>query len=420
MKSIPLPVSTFIAHTSAGIGPLFPCRQLFQGEKDFDFDDTVIASTPLKEVDWSQLFAYMYRRFGPPHVGGDDYKDLAAGWMITTPDPALCLIVSPSLSGADFSLRPYFTPGDAKADPRVVDTLPASRAAELKAAYSATLVDLLRPVCVRDQWINAMGEVDDDSPLLAYDDEEDAHLYTVERHGSSGNGIPLGLLGGKDWNALVGMLLTLGSGDMESGKRAALALLRKEVFGEAQRASAAVKLLMVLAARVEHDLLIKGLGLGGDELQAFEMDLKRLKDPASSKGDLVRQMDALSVKTAADFMKRLGMDAWHLKDTVKSLHLSNSVAEAFEDLRKVSENQFPDIDFPEDVWIPEADLAAQLKDAFAKKVAPKFSEWVDQTLARPEGVSALREIVCHLRHEREREVQSQEDAMAMKQSASPS
>ncbi len=373
----------------------------------------MIASTPLKEVEWSQLFAYMYRRFGPPHVGGDDYKDLAAGWLITTPDPSLCLMVSPSLSGADFSLKPYFTPGDAKADPRLVDALPDSRVAELKVAYRATLVDLLRPVCVRDSWINAMGEVDEESSLLAYNDDEDTHLYTAERHDSSGNGIPLGLLGGKDWNALVGMLHTMGLGDMESGKREAIALLRKEVFSDVQRASAAVKLLMVLTAGAEHDLLIKGLGLGGDELQAFEMDLKRLKDPASSKGDLVRQMDAMTVKTALDFKKRLGMSTRHLKETVQSLHLSNSVAEAFEDLRKVDKNQFPDIDFPRDVWIPETDLAAQLKGAFVKKAASEFCDWVDQTLARPEGAMALRDIVTHLRHEQETKAQSQKPAKAV-------
>lgn len=416
MKSIPLPVATFVAQTSSGTGPLVPCRSLFQGE---DFQDTVLASTPMDDADWSTLFAYMYRRFGPPHIGGDDYKDLAAGWIITSPDPGLCVLVSPSLSGADFSLRPYFTNGEAKVDPRVVETIPGTRVEELKSAYKATLVDLLRPVCVRDSWINALGEVDEDSPLLESDEEEGDRLYTSERHSSSGNGIPLGLLGGKDWDALVGMLFALGEGDMASGKQAALALLRKDVFAEVQRSSAAVKRLMAFVAGADHDLLIKGLGLGGDELEAFEADLKRLGDPSAKKGDLVDQLDAMTVKAAGEFLKRLGMSARHLKETVKSLKLSNSVDEAFADLRKVSDNQFPDIDFPKDVWIPEADLAAQLKKAFIKKDSPKFCEWVDQTLARPEGLMTLRNIVAHLKHEREIEVQSREEFKAMTRSASP-
>jgi len=44
------------------------------------------------------LFVYMFRRFGIPPNGSDPYKEIAC-WHLTTPDPAVALMVSPRPSG---------------------------------------------------------------------------------------------------------------------------------------------------------------------------------------------------------------------------------------------------------------------------------------------------------------------------------
>lgn len=49
------------------------------------------------------LFAYLFRRFGPPAFPGDEYKDLAC-YVLTTPDPDVHLWLSPSGSPASYAV----------------------------------------------------------------------------------------------------------------------------------------------------------------------------------------------------------------------------------------------------------------------------------------------------------------------------
>ena len=56
----------------------------------------------LPNGNYSSLFVYMFRRFGIPEWGSDPYKEIAC-WFITTPDPAVVLIVSPRPSGLRYS-----------------------------------------------------------------------------------------------------------------------------------------------------------------------------------------------------------------------------------------------------------------------------------------------------------------------------
>ena len=51
---------------------------------------------------YSSLFVYMFRRFGIPETGSDPYKEIAC-WYLTTPDPAVGLMVSPCPSGLRYS-----------------------------------------------------------------------------------------------------------------------------------------------------------------------------------------------------------------------------------------------------------------------------------------------------------------------------
>lgn len=100
-----LPDPIFVSRTvEQWGGTLVECRDLWDG---YSLDDAVLGGTPLKKCQWATLFAYMHRRFGPPHIGGDDYKDLSASWMLTTPDCEVFVRVNPSLSGPGFSFSPY-------------------------------------------------------------------------------------------------------------------------------------------------------------------------------------------------------------------------------------------------------------------------------------------------------------------------
>src|SRR5208337_4881861 len=72
--------------------------------------DVSTYSTPLaiflacgKEMDYGTLFSYLFRRFGYPNQGWDDYKQLAK-YILTTPLPDMVLMIVP-YCGNDTSLQ---------------------------------------------------------------------------------------------------------------------------------------------------------------------------------------------------------------------------------------------------------------------------------------------------------------------------
>ena len=63
-------------------------------ENEFVLSDPVIASAIGDEVPYGSLFAYLFRRFGYPNYGWDNYKELTK-YRLTTPHPDLILEVVP-------------------------------------------------------------------------------------------------------------------------------------------------------------------------------------------------------------------------------------------------------------------------------------------------------------------------------------
>lgn len=182
-----LPRKDFVATLAVDwTGRLVSARSIWSSAYDpgNPFADTILDDTPLKSAEWATLFAYMHRRFGSPNIGGDNYKDLSARWLLTSPDPDLFLTVGPSLSGAWFSFTPFFRT-DKEGFLRNLE-ISKERRAEIDTAYRDVLLDLLRPVCVRDAHINALGELDDDDVALEYDEQADQYLFEVDRHSSCG------------------------------------------------------------------------------------------------------------------------------------------------------------------------------------------------------------------------------------------
>lgn len=140
------------------------------------------------------LFAYLWRRFGPPEHGCDDYKSLAC-WVLTTPMEGAYLSLTPSGSAIEYSVGHLVTHDLGERINKPIESwwkrherlwiklhpkAPAyhywgwntpkgfprrpigdkTLVAELNAALRVSLNDLLRPVYVRDVPMNALGVLD--------------------------------------------------------------------------------------------------------------------------------------------------------------------------------------------------------------------------------------------------------------------
>ena len=112
----------------------------------------------LPNGNYSSLFVYMYRRFGIPENGSDPYKEIAC-WYLTTPDPAVALMVSPRPSGLRYSFG-YWVNTNVY-DYHSHDEFEAIRAV-IEPSLKQAMKDLLTPTNVRDTFINAVGRVKDD------------------------------------------------------------------------------------------------------------------------------------------------------------------------------------------------------------------------------------------------------------------
>ncbi|BCB21968.1 hypothetical protein [Bosea sp. ANAM02] len=170
-------------------------------------EDRIADATPLKAVTYATLFTYLHRRFGYPSRASDPYKDLSAAWLLSTPEPDIVIHVLPSVNGNHFTFTIYTT---TERTPFKPEPIPREEQLRIAGAYRSLLLDLLRPVCIQDAHINALGEVDDDE-LLAYDEKEEAPLYEVKYAASSGYPILPGLIGTKTWEELLGQAAFFGS-----------------------------------------------------------------------------------------------------------------------------------------------------------------------------------------------------------------
>lgn len=149
-------------------------------------------------------FAYAYRRFGPPPISTDDYKDLGGAWILTTRDRDIFLKINPGGWSIDLDLQSYVSerlrseadlPGQSwREESRrrhdemfpdgdwLLDSLqnqneqpwldgmqkypgcPPEIDALVERALRHVLFDLLRPVYVRDVAINLFGPVSEVNP----------------------------------------------------------------------------------------------------------------------------------------------------------------------------------------------------------------------------------------------------------------
>lgn len=235
-ETLMLPNRNFIAKPQAtSPGPLIHCGSLFQAEPHFGPANPVLAGSPLVNCEWSKLYAYMHRRFGPPNGNGEIEIDASPSWVLTTSDPSLFLMVCPSVAGAEYSFKPCLVLPEQQDTPATADALREAvnaqgRIETLKNAYLTSLLDLLRPVAFGPYDITALGELDEDSPLSyalqEFDMGSTKYVFIVDPSEASRVAVPNGVLDSASWPVFHKIIFELGAGDCGAGFSKAVEQLR--------------------------------------------------------------------------------------------------------------------------------------------------------------------------------------------------
>lgn len=399
-----LPQKNFTAEMATSWNGGLLCRRLWMSRSPY-LKDIVLEDSPLKEVTYATLFTYMYRRFGIPPLGGDDYKDLCGGWMLKTPSPSLLVMVTPSLSGPYFSFHPFYLQPTQKGKlARDIDDLQLSNEtiAELKAAYQALLLDLLRPVCVRDSFFNAVGEVEDDSSLMR-SNKDGEMVYQVRYHKSAGFGVPSDLVGCDSYPALCSLLVKAGKGDVAEGSRAVVTLMREPVLKEAASAILPVKRLIVRAVWGRDAEILKGLGFSAKEKARVLRDCVLLgacgwkeitnRNQAKKIDKILEETTDDVVAVACDFLERLGFMSDELSKDVNRALENRTATFAWNGLDESRDADFLIETFKDMGNCDAVRLPNLIRSKFKAAGRPDLVDWLDRTVARRRGDVVLKLIV---------------------------
>lgn len=185
-------------------------------EDETALTDPVIGCVFPLNIEYGSLFAYLFRRFGYPECGWDNYKELVA-YYLTTPHPNMILKIAPHVGNISTIGFKFMVEKDTflklenaiQSEPyhRSVDVRKWDANDPLKPFAELAIValeDLLTPVGVRDQAINALGKAETTAPISP----------------SLGAGYPSGALGNsapQEFAELHGLILKLGKGNAKRG-----------------------------------------------------------------------------------------------------------------------------------------------------------------------------------------------------------
>ncbi|MGY3581962.1 hypothetical protein ACVIGB_001115 [Bradyrhizobium sp. USDA 4341] len=396
-----MPDPAFVASLATNRGKLKSVRSL----DDYDnpvlereaLDDLIAETTPLKDADYGRLYTYMARRFGYASIGGDSGKDLSGYWLLTSPEPDVFVMVSPSLNGSVFTFHPMIQL-DGKAEAQR-ETLPRSELERVAQAYRAVLLDLLRPVSVRDSWINALGIVDDESELLEGDDEQP---FIAPYEPTSTRGIPSQLIAGPNWWPMIAIINHLGGGDITEGRDRLLALGRRAIFEEFRRENLDVRMLASI-----------GIGDGWEDLffdaeRDVYLDGSLTPDLAERRARMKREIAAPIVGDGAapgtlitseligkavPIIRVLSPNSY-LPQQLHALQVNRQlVAEWNIMARIVGNGEFPDACIPE--RLDETSLKA-LPDVLEREGALELAAWAKRLTSEQGGLPIAFEIMARL------------------------
>lgn len=278
-------------------------------------------STPLASTQHAEAYTYLHQRFGAAN-------SLVAGfeqWVLTTPDPNILVAISPNTAmGLELAAHQ-------RRDAALVDDA-------VRDACRATLLDLLRPIPVQSIYLNALGEVSDDSVLAERiaserpdEDESEPFRYIVPR-AIRGPVLNPQLATDPQARRSTEVMSMLGAGDPGRGAEQMLTLVRAQLGDQ-------VKTL--IARRSDH----------GDERM---LTLKALV--------LSGQSDWTSGFTAAT---RSAIEAWDGAVAGRGYQVDPAALEAARRtvaLLRATSPSVATIDTPIENWLAERQAAVVLRD----------------------------------------------------------
>jgi len=365
-------------------------------------EDRTLERTPLSKVETSMLFTYMHRRFGLGNVGGDDYKDLGAGWLITTPRDDLFLLVTPSFSGTYFSFNPCVLDKDGNSNLR--DTVRGDLLASLLAAYERTLLDLLRPVCQRDHDFNVLGEIDEEdncTPEWAEEGDDDDYEDLPRYHPTCGTPMPDGLFGGKDWQRLLGILKLNGDGDITNGLRNTVAEAEEAALHSVRNADRELYPIIAAGLRLADyewaEKVLPTLGLDGSEQgRANEfIQIGYGNGLMNRPSPWALTLTEGQVRTAIGLVAAFGIPTFQMEKAMKNIVRAQLFTREWERFGTLCGGEFeldhvPDDEFPTDATVV----------GFRRNVAAagmdNIAEWAEELASTEDGRATLWTVVAQL------------------------
>jgi hypothetical protein len=369
-------------------------------------EDKIIGSTPLKDTEVSMLFTYMHRRFGLPSLGGDDYKDLSAGWMITSPVDDLALIVSPSFAGVGFSFMPVVSLPDRDRNGRGLQQIRGDRLRSLANAYERTLLDLLRPVIQRDMSFNVLGEISDENAVPEWADAEDVDDDTYDRlpryHETCGLPMPDGVFGNKHWQRIMMLFRGMGGGEIAAGMEAFVEEAERRAFHTSKAASE--KILPVIAAGFhlaqadEADSKVTKLGLAADDPRISEFCRAAYGNGLSAApSDWLMSLSGDDILEAIDFVVAFGVGTHQLTKAVENVARSQRYHIEWARFLELSGGEFDEDLIPEVPYI-----TGRATDEWRARLASSgdaaLAEWADELAKDEAGRQTLSSILSVLHH----------------------
>lgn len=303
----------------------------------YALEDHVLEKTPLRDVDAFKLFTYMHRRFGLGNLPADPYNSLGAGWQITTPHPKVVLLVTPSFVGAGFSFMPYVICDSARGP---IDWITPEIASEMASAYRRTLLDLLRPVRIGEDEINALGLVSSDNRPPAWTaPRTKAESETYPHHDAAcGAAMPGTFFGTGDWFRLIGILADKGDGDVSTGIARAVAeseAAALEDFGYLEdRLTPIVAALLLWTAGTEASGIVERMGLEQQSIARRNELLSAMRDTwLTSPSKWIMTLEEADISRSAKIVRATGF-ACDVERCLKSVEIVQRFPEEY---RKVSD-----------------------------------------------------------------------------------
>ncbi len=397
----------FISEKIRATGNLFSLREANDETREllgYALEEKVIERTPLKDVEASMLFTYMHRRFGLGNLGGDDYKDLGAGWMISTPREDLCLVVRPSFNGPGFSFIPMIvTEGR---DRSALADVVGERLQSMIEAYERTLLDLLRPVCERDTDFNVFGEIDDEKNVipdwaLADDDDDEAYDRLPRYHKTCGLPMPDGVFGGKDWQRLLGVLRHMGDGDIPRGMEALVRETQDKAIETVRTADADILPLVAAGfylARLDDaaDLAARiGVPQGEDPRVTEFFRTAYGHGLSAAPSEWFMGLTEGAISEAADLVDAFGIGTYQMRKAVKEVSATQRYFREWGRFVEITGGEFELDLVPDDKWI-STDSVETFRRNLAASASSALTEWAEELAQDKEGTLALWKVLMAL------------------------